>query len=117
MSVSVYYSARRATALTAAETAAVERIAADSATAFPFPDEESLCLYEGDSEHVVHGSTKLPSAPERTLPALSAVLGSVTALRRAVPDADWHVHLDDLDVPWDETEGYTFPGLSGTDLW
>ncbi|RKE23036.1 hypothetical protein [Streptomyces sp. TLI_171] len=111
MSVSVYYSARRATALTAAESAEVERVVA----AFPFPEEEGLCLYGGDGA-VLAGSTKLPFDPELVLPVLAAVLDGVTALRRAVAGAQWHVHLDDLDVPWDEEEGYALPGMRDPDL-
>ncbi|MFJ6855057.1 hypothetical protein ACIQM3_31805 [Streptomyces sp. NPDC091271] len=27
-----------------------------------------------------------------------------------------HLHMDDLDVPWDKTEGYAFPGMRDPDL-
>ncbi len=111
MSVSLYYSARRPVPLTAAESAAVERVVTAQRAAFPYPDEEDLCLYEspGDGpDDVLAGSTKLPVDPDRALPVIAHVLGSVTELRRALPGAAWHVHLDDLDVPWDEAGGYGF---------
>ncbi|MFD9751768.1 hypothetical protein [[Kitasatospora] papulosa] len=119
MSVSLYYCASRATPLTDAETAAVERIVAARTASFPYEDHESLYLYDGDEgrpDEVVAGSTKMPFDPGKVLPVLDHVLGSVTELRRALPGADWRVHMDDLDVPWDETEGYAFPGMRGPDL-
>ncbi|KDN87825.1 hypothetical protein KCH_04720 [Kitasatospora cheerisanensis KCTC 2395] len=86
---------------------------------FPYRDEESLYLYDGDGTEpgeVLAGSTKLPFAVERVLPVIAHVLGSVSELRRAVPDAEWRVHLDDLDVPWDEEEGYALPGMHDAEL-
>lgn len=114
MSVSVYYSARRAQPLTGPEATAVERVVAARTASFPYDDEENLCLYDADGDQddeILAGSTKLPSDPDRWLPAISHVLDSVTQLRRAVAGADWHVHLDDVDIPWAETEGYALPGL------
>lgn len=112
MSTSLYYDASRTTALTSTETAAVERIVTAHQSVFPYQDEECLFLYEeGGSEPdaIVAGSTKLPFDPDRVMPVLERVLGSVTELRRALPDAEWRVHLDDFDIPWDESEGYFLP--------
>ncbi|GLW59013.1 hypothetical protein [Kitasatospora phosalacinea] len=108
MSVSLYYAASRALPLTSAEAAAVERVVAAALASFPYEDEECLHLYGGADEpgRLLAGSTKMPLDPERALPVLVHVLGSVTELRRALPGAAWHVHLDDLDVPWDEDGGY-----------
>ncbi|MEV6747894.1 hypothetical protein ACUN29_21590 [Streptomyces sp. WC2508] len=117
MSVSIYYSARRAQPLTGAESAAVECVVAARAESFPYDDEEGLYLYgpgdDGDQDDlIIAGSTKLPGGdPGRWLPVTAHVLDSVTELRRAVGGAQWHVHMDDLDVPWDETEGYALPGM------
>ena len=114
MSVSVYYSARRAQPLTGPETAAVERVVAVRASSFPYDDEENLCLYDHDGDQddeILAGSTKLPSDPGRWLPVVVHVLDSVTELRRAVGGAEWHVHMDDTDVPWDENDGYALPGM------
>ncbi|MEU9318944.1 hypothetical protein [Streptomyces sp. NPDC048295] len=114
MSVSVYYSARRAQPPTAAESAAVEHVVATRARSFPYDDEESLYLYGGDHAEdgqILAGSTKLPSDPGRWIPVMVHVLDSVTELRRAIGGAEWHVHTDDIDVPWDETEGYALPGM------
>lgn len=115
MSVSIYYSARRAQPLTGAEAATVERVVAARAQSFPYDDEEGLYLYDVDGQ-IVTGSTKLPTDPDRWLPVIIHVLDSVTELRRAVGDAQWHVHTDDVDVPWDETEGYALPGMRDAEL-
>ncbi|MFD6275268.1 hypothetical protein ACFWFI_06810 [Streptomyces sp. NPDC060209] len=119
MSVSLYYCASRSMPLTDAETAAVERIVAARTSSFPYEDQESLYLYDSDDsrpDEVVAGSTKMPFDPGQVLPVLDHVLGSVSQLRRALPGAEWHVHMDDLDVPWDETDGYAFPGMRDADL-
>ncbi|WP_424861652.1 hypothetical protein [Streptomyces sp. MMS24-I29] len=119
MSVSVYYSARRSESLTGPETAAVERVVAARTASFPYDDEEDLHLYDlgGDEDgEILAGSTKLPSDPDRWLPVLTHVLDSVTELRRAVGRAEWHVHMDDVDVPWDENEGYALPGMRDAEL-
>ncbi|MER7725174.1 hypothetical protein [Streptomyces sp. NPDC096323] len=119
MSVSLYYRAQRATPLTEAESASVERIVAAHMASFPYDDEESLYLYEGsvsEPEDIVDGSTRMPSEPDRLLPVIVHVLDSVTELRRALTDAEWRVHVEDLDIPWDEAEGYALPGMRDADL-
>ncbi|MFF2354750.1 hypothetical protein ACFVVL_33930 [Kitasatospora sp. NPDC058115] len=119
MSVSIYYSARRANPLTEAETASVEHVLAAHAAEFPFSDEEGVTPYDYDEdepEELVSGATKLPSDPSRLLPALTEVLNALSALRRALPGTEWHVHMDDLDVPWSEDEGYAFPGMRDGEL-
>ncbi|MDV5143823.1 hypothetical protein R1T08_05925 [Streptomyces sp. SBC-4] len=119
MSVSLYYSARRTTPMTEAESVSVARVVAAHMASFPYDDEESLYLYDGPAvgrEEIVVGSTKMPFDPGRLLPVIAHVLDSVTELRRAVPGAEWRVHMDDLDVPWDEAEGYSLPGMRDADL-
>ncbi|MFE9723823.1 hypothetical protein ACFYQ5_09560 [Streptomyces sp. NPDC005794] len=119
MSVSLYYCANRATPLTDAETAAVERIVAAHIASFPYEDQESLYLYASDDsrpDELVAGSTKMTFDPDKALLVLDHVLRSVSELRRALPGAEWRVHMDDLDVPWDEAEGYAFPGMRDPDL-
>ncbi|KOX19411.1 MULTISPECIES: hypothetical protein [unclassified Streptomyces] len=119
MNVSLYYNARRATPPTEAEAAAVARVVAAHAASFPYDDEESPYAYDSRAdrpEEIFAGSTKMPLDPGRLLPVIAHVLDSVTEVRRALPGAEWHVHLDDGDVPWDETEGYVLPGMRDADL-
>lgn len=97
----------------------VERIVAADMGSFPYEGEEGLYLYDSDeteSDEIVDGSTKLPPDAARVLLVVGHVLGSVTELRRALPGAQWRVHLDDLDVPWDEVQGYLLPGMDDADL-
>ncbi len=114
MSVSLYYRARRALPPTEAESAEVERIVAAHLASFPYAYEECLALYEKSAhepDEILAGSTKMPLDPGRLLPVIACVLDSLTRLRRALPGAEWRVHLDDLDVPWYEDEGYALPGM------
>ncbi|MFI1854910.1 hypothetical protein [Streptomyces sp. NPDC020480] len=109
MGVSLYYQACRATPLTEAEGAEVARIAAIRRATFPYEDEESLYLYENDGcepGEILAGSTKMPLGPDRLMPVLAHVLDSVTELRRALPDAEWRLQMDDVEIPWGEDEGY-----------
>ncbi|WP_062207197.1 hypothetical protein [Streptomyces sp. NBRC 109706] len=113
MSVSLYY--RATGAATPAAVAEIQRVVAAREASFPYADEESLFLYDRRRrapEEILAGSTKLPSDPDRQLPVIAHVLASLTALRRALPGSDWHVHMDDLDIPWAEPQGYTLPGLT-----
>ncbi|WP_405405191.1 hypothetical protein [Streptomyces sp. NBC_01104] len=119
MSVSLYYNAHRPAPLTDAESASVARVVAARTASFPYDDEESLYVYERDAgaaQEILAGSTKMPFDPGRLMPVIAHVLDSVTELRRALPDAEWRVHMDDLDVPWDEAEGYALPGMRDEDL-
>ncbi|WP_329027006.1 hypothetical protein [Streptomyces sp. NBC_00690] len=119
MSVSLYYSAHRATPLTETESASVARAVAAHRASFPYEDEESLYLYDQDAdepESIINGSTKMPFNPGRLMPVIAHVLDAVTELRRAIPGAEWRVHMDDLDVAWDEVEGYSLPGMRDADL-
>ncbi|MDQ2588063.1 hypothetical protein [Saccharothrix yanglingensis] len=117
MSASLYYSARRTTPLTEAERTRVARVVADRHESFPCDDEESLYLYDRlDGGEVLAGSTKMPFDPGHLMPVVAHVLDSLTGLRRALPDAEWRVHLDDLDVEWDEEKGYELPGMRDPDL-
>ncbi|MFE9660732.1 hypothetical protein [Streptomyces sp. NPDC005955] len=119
MSVSLYYGAHRATPLNESESTVVARVVTERTASFPYDDEESLYLHDraaAEPREVVAGSTKMPVDPDRVVPVIVHVLDSVTELRRAVPDAEWHVHLDDLDVPWDEVDGYALPGMRDAGL-
>ncbi|MEU5108911.1 hypothetical protein AB0H07_42805 [Streptomyces sp. NPDC021354] len=109
MGVSLYYQASRPTPLTEAEGAEVARITAARQATFPYENEETLYLYEDDGSEpgeILAGSTKMPHDPDRLMPVLAHVLDSVTELCRALPDAEWRVQMDDVDIPWDEDEGY-----------
>ncbi|MFJ8962774.1 hypothetical protein ACIRG5_25620 [Lentzea sp. NPDC102401] len=114
MGVSLYYTARRATPLTNAELTAVSQVVDTHNSNAPFcSEEEGLYLYDRlGPGTVLDGSTKLPTADDRAVPSLVHWLAAVTALRSAVPDADWTFTLDDYEIEWDDHTGYHLPGLA-----
>jgi hypothetical protein len=113
MSTSLYYTATRVTPLSEAEQTAVAQVLDSINAQAPFDDEEQLCLYDEPADGaVLDGSTKLPNDAERAVPALVHLLGGVTELRSAVPDAEWRFTLDDLPIDWDDHTGYHLPGLA-----
>ena len=114
MGVSLYYTARRAAPLTDAELTAVGQVVDTYNANAPFsPDEEGLYLYdELESGRVLDGSTKLPTDNDRAVLSLVHWLARVSALRTAVPDADWTFTLDDYEIEWDDHTGYHLPGLA-----
>lgn len=135
MGVSLYYSATRGTPLTAEERATVERLVDEGEEAlreealelFPTwhadgevpleyrsPAEvfEGLWLYEDghlSDGQVLAGSSKMPPPAcgvEPLLTQLRHYLDALTRLRRALPGAEWHVHIEDSEIPWTD-DGYT----------
>ncbi|RDI34257.1 hypothetical protein DFR72_1014 [Lentzea flaviverrucosa] len=112
--VSLYYTARRAAPLTGAELTVIGQVVDTCNENAPFSrDEEGLYLYDRlEPGTVLDGSTKLPAADDRAVPSLVHWLAAVTALRNAVPDADWTFTLDDYEIEWDDHTGYHLPGLA-----
>ncbi|MFJ8981345.1 hypothetical protein [Streptomyces sp. NPDC102282] len=41
----------------------------------------------------------MPFDPDKVVPVLDHELSSVSELRRALPGADWRLHMHDFDVP------------------
>ncbi|GAA1092773.1 hypothetical protein [Nocardiopsis composta] len=79
---------------------------------------EGLVLYRPDALTepgvVLAGSTKVSHGgcgDEPMLMQLEYYTGfALGRLRRFLPDAEWHVHLDDVDLVWDEETGeYSLP--------
>lgn len=62
-------------------------------TGFSRDDEVSLNSWPGRNEPRTTRriNTKVPHGPGRYLPVLTRVLDSLSELRRALPDLDWHV--------------------------
>ena len=68
---------------------------------------EDFCIYDGDNPTepsiIFEGATKLPDNSEDALwELLQHWCRLLSEVRRAVPGAEWHVHVDDHDIPWDE---------------
>jgi hypothetical protein len=105
VSVSLYYSARRDTALSAAERQAVaDLIDADDDQYVVADGSEPFSVYPYDTLDdgvVFQGSTKLPPENELVWDAVEHWSRLVSAIRRVIPDAAWSFHIDDRDIAWD----------------
>ncbi len=119
MSVSIYYTAKRSRPINAEEQAQIDRLV-DS---FLIDDEleaylrtgeglnwESFTIYDpatpSQPDVIFEGATKLPdNTDEATWIGLEHWLELLAQLRRALPGATWHVHVDDHDLAWDDAEG------------
>lgn len=107
MSVSLYYTARRARPLNEREHTDIGTSVEDYQT-----DEfgEPFCLYgnpssmdgPGDVPTVLAGATKLPSDNSLGFDCLDHWADLLSELRAVLPDATWRVSVDDSELEWDE---------------
>ena len=115
MSVSVYYSAKRADALTAAEIQAINALleafnANKGANSCEDMDFYAVVGEYGGYEDgvLLQGALK----PSRNLfnarKNMRHILASLSAMRRALPDSEWDVSLDDLSAHWNDAQGFYF---------
>jgi hypothetical protein len=116
MGVSIYYTASRREPLTATERSAVDAAIARhplaallqecGVTAGKF-DGEDFCVYSTDADTepgvVFDGATKLPRRSKAAMwAAVQHWCRLLSEVRQVVPGAEWHVHVDDHDIPWVE---------------
>ena len=118
MSVSLYYSALRAEPRSAGERSAVDGVLAryelDRFVDLEAPgggESFHLGRFRDADDVLLEWSVGLPMSDEALqIEALQYWLELLSELRRVLPDAAWHVHLDDWDVPWsDDGAGYHLP--------
>lgn len=117
MSVSIYYTAKRAWAMTAQEQQRCCEIVKRYDTEYPFGEMyEGFCIY--DSKHdsrqngecvILSGATKLPPDEEPMLlgEIVSWWLECLQEMTGVLRDAQWTVNLDDMEFEWSE-EKQTF---------
>jgi hypothetical protein len=140
MGISIYYTARRGHGLTDAERRQVDAIVAEEnaalykeldallpawwedgavPAALTSPQEicEGISLYDPertDPGVVLQGSSKVSHSACDSDPMMFQLdhymRSGLARLRRAVPGAEWDVHIDDTYVEWEEEAGaYVFP--------
>ncbi|MEC3895853.1 hypothetical protein ACFV4I_15775 [Nocardiopsis alba] len=130
MSVGLYYTAHRDTPLSDDEHAVLTRIVDEGERALleearhrlaewresgEVPEDlvdpgeifEPLAPYSiGERPRELFAGSSRLSSPRAGFETLMAqvrhYLAALTRLREALPDAEWRVHVDDLDVPWVE---------------
>lgn len=114
MGISIYYEARRTAGLTDREREAVDevvrrysvedRIEESNRTGYGWNGED-FCLYEQPFDSpgtILEGATRLPDQDEDIFwVAVQHWCEALSEIRRLLPDAEWHVHVDDLDIFWD----------------
>lgn len=117
MSISIYYTARRATPLTDGERLAIAEIEAKFSVEDKIRQQEStgngfnwesFCIYDparpSESDVIFEGATRLPDNSEDAVWAgLKHWCRALTEIRRNISDAEWDVRVDDHEIPWDES--------------
>lgn len=109
MSVSLYYTAKRATALTSHERAEIDALVGDAIKSAGDKDWEPFFVYDPadptEPGMIFEGATQLPDdSPEEMWEALQHWAALLTQIRRRLPAAEWNVHMDDHDLVWVESE-------------
>ena len=116
MSVSIYYEARRHHRLTPEEQRAVEEIISTHSVDADIqryletgvgPNWEPFCVYDAsepsEADVVFEGATKLPDDSQDAIwVGVQHWCRVLTEIRRALPGADWDVHVDDHRISWNE---------------
>ncbi|MEK3905312.1 hypothetical protein [Paenibacillus sp. FSL R7-0179] len=116
MGISVYYTCTRNHNLTGSEKQEITAIIDKYNVDFEMKDiGETFHVYDYDQDEptvIFAGATKLPLSDnfEDTFHALFYWLTCLTDIRRRISNGDWHVHLDDTDVIWNEGTGWHMPG-------
>ena len=115
MSVSVYYSAKRAYPLSAAEIQAINALleafnANKGANSCEDMDFYAVVGEYGGYEDgvLLQGALKPSRNLFKVRKNMHHILASLSALKQALPDAEWDVALDDLSACWDEARGFYF---------
>ena len=118
MSISIYYTARRPQPITKEEAALCRQIADCYDAQYPYGElYEGFCIYdlekdrdEWEQDVIFSGATKLPlEAPPFLFQIANWQLNCLEEISNILPGAQWHVHLDDLDLEWTEEERFRFP--------
>jgi hypothetical protein len=117
MSVSIYYSARRSTALTEQEQEAVRDVISRYSVADQVEEYlqtgygwrgEDFCLYAppfDSSDTILEGATKLPGHTDDAMwTAILHWCKALSEIRHILLDAVWDVHVDDDDIVWNDQQ-------------
>ena len=117
MTISLYYMARRSTPINECEctdiAAILQQFAVDShIEEYDRTGEgynwESFCVYDPidptEPDVVFEGATRLPDNSEAAVwEGLQHWCAALTEIRKVIPSADWHVHVDDHEIQWDDS--------------
>jgi hypothetical protein len=115
LGISIYYTARRSSGLSDQEQSCIDEIVSrysikDRIDAYGTTGGEWLgedfCLYDlplDSADVILEGATGLPDGSEDALrAAVQHLCRALSEIRRALPNAQWRVQIDDHDIRWDE---------------
>lgn len=115
MSTSIYYTARREQPLTKEEQQTIDSLIKEYSVENEISEylesgkgfnRESFCVYDpntSESDIIFEGSTRLPdNSKEAIWQGVHHWSLLLSGIRCAIPDAKWHVHVDDHELVWDE---------------
>jgi hypothetical protein len=119
LSISIYYTARRAHGIAPPERVAIESLRAEFSVNDEIDDYmrtghglnwESFCVYSvgprTEPGVVFEGATKLPDNTDDAIAmGVQHWAALLSRIRQALPGATWHVHVDDNDLVWDDDAG------------
>lgn len=113
MSFSLYYEAKRVEKITKQEQAACQEIIERYCFEYDFEEKvEDFGVYEFEEETniIFGGATKLPdSAPEIMFEAANYWLKCLTEITNTLPDCQWTVTFEEVELIFDENDGWRFP--------
>ena len=116
MGISIYYTARRGTPLSAIERTELQRIKKEHAVEDQIdeynrtgsgPNWESFCVYDPRNltkpNVIFEGATGLPTNSEDALwNGLQHWCAALAKIRLILSGAEWDVRVDDHDIVWDD---------------
>lgn len=113
MAFALYYEAKRENQITAEEQAVCQEIVDRYCAEYDFKrKKEDFCVYDldKDTDVIFSGSTKLPGGgPNFMFEVANYWLECLTEITAALGECEWNVTFDDVDLVFDEEEGWRFP--------
>lgn len=110
MGISIYYAARREKPLTDTEQKEIDRLIAEYSVDKEIEDYnnwETFCVYDKEDPSecniIFEGATRLPDNSKEALwEGVQHWSLLLAAIRNRIQNAEWHVHVDDHELVWDE---------------
>jgi hypothetical protein len=116
MGTAIYYTAKRNMPLSADEHARIRRVVDDYAVEDRInaylatgkgPNWQSFFVYDPNDptepEIIFEGATGLPNNSDEAIRmGVQHWCVALSEIRRVIPDAEWHVHIEDCAIRWDD---------------
>lgn len=113
MSFSIYYKAERKNYITENEKKNVLEVVSRYSDNYPFDNKvEDFVVYpfQNNTSCIFEGATKLPSKELQLMfDTANYWLKCLTEITYILKNSKWHVNFDDVELIWDQQEGWRFP--------